>query len=172
MTAVSFDQGQYDNLRVHLTGSIEQVCFLAADEEDFVFKVRDWRPMPADAFDHQSAYHVSLTDEARAEVIKWAWDQGACLVEAHSHVGGVAAFSWSDVYGFDQWVPHVRWRMRGAPYAAIVAAADTFDGFAWFDHSPQPVQLDKLRVGDRELEATGISLPRLGSLRREGRHAR
>jgi hypothetical protein len=122
--------------RAHLRGQVEQVGFFLADfdPDARAFVLREWRPMPPEAFEYQSAYHVTLRDEMRPKIIKWAWDADACLVEVHSHgCDGLAWFSPSDLYGFDEWVPHVRWRLGGRPYAAIVAAGDSFDGLAWLD---------------------------------------
>src|SRR5436309_106133 len=75
------------------------------DPERSAFVLREWRPMPPEAFEYQSAYHVTLRDEIRPEIIKWVWDADACLVEVHSHGDeGTASFSPSDLYGFDEWV--------------------------------------------------------------------
>ncbi len=156
----------YRSLRTHLAGRVEQVGFFLADYDDAlrVFALREWRPMPPEAFEIQNSYHVTLRDEVRPKIIKWAWDAGACLVEAHSHGDrGVARFSPSDVWGFHEWVPHVRWRLRGRPYAAIVTASDTFDALAWIDGDPE--QVERLEVDGDIHFATGRTLPRLPSLK-------
>src|SRR2546423_1369483 len=97
----------YRPARLHLRGRIEQVGFFLADYDDTrrTFLLHEWRPMPAEAFEFQSAYQVTLRDEMRPEVIKWAGDAGACLVEVHSHGDdGMASFSPSDFSGFHEWV--------------------------------------------------------------------
>lgn len=152
--------------REHLRGRVEQVGFFLADFDCACrsFVLREWRPMPPESFEFQSAYQVTLLDEIRPEIIKWAWDAGACLVEAHSHGDlGAAAFSPSDIWGFGEWVPHVRWRLRGRPYASIVTAGDTFDALAWVEDA-RPEQVERLEVdGDVHL-ATALTLPRLTNL--------
>lgn len=157
----------YDSLRAHLTGRVEQVGFFLADYDPALrmFNLRAWWPMSPEAFEIQSAYHVTLRDEIRPEIIKWAWDAGACLVEAHSHGDeGPACFSPSDLSGFDEWVPHVRWRLRGRPYGAIVTAGETFDALAWIDHPESPEQVEQLQVGNHFHVATAQTLPRLATL--------
>jgi hypothetical protein len=126
--------------------------------------------MPPEAFEFQSAYHVTLRDEARPQVIKWAWDAGACLVEAHSHGDdGFAGFSPSDLWGFGEWVPHVRWRLRGQPCAAIVTAGDTFDSLAWLDETDSPTQIERMEVDGTIHVATARTLPRLAGLKEHRR---
>lgn len=169
MTAVIAAPGTlYRAAREHLGGHIEQVGFFLADfdTERGAFVLREWRPMTPEAFEYQSAYHVTLRDEMRPEIIKWAWDAGACLVEVHSHGDeGIAWFSPSDLYGFDEWVPHVRWRLRGRPYAAIVTISDSFDALAWIDDDSTPVQVTALEVDGVTQIATARTLPRLAELK-------
>src|SRR5205085_10592268 len=158
----------YRPARLHLRGRIEQVGFFLAnyDETRRAFLLREWRPMPPEAFEFQSAYHVALRDEVRPEVIKWAWDSDACLVEVHSHGDrGLAGFSPSDIWGFEEWVPHVRWRLRGRPYAAIVTAGDTFDALAWVDAKHDPVQVVALEVDGVAHMATARTLPHVAELK-------
>jgi hypothetical protein len=159
----------YRAAREHLRGNIEQVGFFLAefDTDRCTFALRDWRPMPPKAFEYQSAYHVTLHDQVRPEVIKWAWDADACLVEVHSHgEGGIACFSPSDLYGFDEWVPHVRWRLGGRPYAAIVTAGDSFDALAWLNDRNEPIQVAALEVDRVVHAATAQTLARLAEPRK------
>lgn len=172
MTTIAASGELHRLAREHLRGRVEQVGFFLADFDAGgpVFVLREWRSMPPEAFTFQSAYHLTLRDEIRPELIKWAWDHDACLVEAHSHVdGGSAAFSASDLRGFAEWVPHVRWRLRGRPYAAIVTAADSFDALAWLDASGTPDQVARLAVDDAIYAATGQTLLRSSELK-ERRH--
>lgn len=159
----------YQPAREHLRGRIEQVGFFLADF-DLVrqaFVLREWLPMLPEAFEIQSAYQVTLRDEARPKLIKWAWDSDACLVEAHSHAGtGPAGFSPSDIWGFQEWVPHVRWRLRSRPYAAIVTAGDSFDALAWLDGNDAPTQIERLEIDHSGFQATARTLARLAELKR------
>jgi hypothetical protein len=111
-------------------------------------------------FEAQSAVHVSLRDETRAAITKWAWDAGRSLVEAHSHGdAGSAEFSASDLCGFAEWVPHLWWRLRGRPYAAIVTAGETFDALAWIVAPQQPEQVRAVDITGRgRLIASGRTL--------------
>jgi hypothetical protein len=168
MTVISAPRDLYDAARVHLRGRIEQVGFFLADFEPAhaLFSLHEWRPMPPEAFEFQSAFHVALRDEARPDIIKWAWDARRCLVEVHSHGDdGIPEFSPSDIWGFSEWVPHVRWRLRGWPYAAIVAAGESFDALAWIDDDNDPSQVEKLEVGNGTCLASAQTLPRLRELR-------
>jgi hypothetical protein len=168
MTVIAATGEIYRSARDHLRGRIEQVGFFLADFDEgrSAFVLSEWRPMPPEAFEFQSSYHVTLRDEIRPEIIKWAWDAGACLIEVHSHGDeGFAGFSPSDIWGLDEWVPHVRWRLRGRPYAAIVTAGDTFDALAWLDGTGEPSQVERLEVDDATHVATAGTLPRLAELK-------
>jgi hypothetical protein len=107
----------------------------------------------------------------RPEIISWASQTDACLVEVHSHgERGTAGFSPSDVWGFEEWVPHVRWRLRARPYAAVVTAGATLDAIAWLEDSAEHSQIERIEIGPAGCEATGWTLPRwseLKELRRE-----
>jgi hypothetical protein len=152
----------YRSFRSHLTGRTEEVGFFLADYDPGrrLFVLRDWRPIPPEGFETRSMFHVTLTDEAKVDVIKWAWDSGASLVEAHSHGDdGMAWFSPSDLSGLEEWVPHLAWRLRGQPYAAIVTVGDAFDALAWIDGADLPEQVDSLQVeGEGRLRATRRTL--------------
>lgn len=169
MSAAIVASGElYRSFRAHLAGRIEQVGFFLADYDAVprMFTLREWKPMPPEAFEIQGAYHVRLRDEIRPEIIKWAWGAGGCLVEAHSHGDeGLACFSPSDLWGFDEWVPHVRWRLQGRPYAAIVTAGDAFDALAWIDGVGPPEQVEQLQVGGGIHLATAHTLSRLAASR-------
>jgi len=104
----------------------------------------------------QTSYHIELADVVRARVIKRAHDLGATLIEMHSHLGKwPAQFSPSDIAGFHEWVPHVRWRLKGKPYAALVVTRRGFDGLAWIE-SEEPV-VAKLLIDGSVKHATGLS---------------
>ena len=152
----------YRDLGSHLSSRAEQVGFFLADVQpgEQTFVLREWRPVPQEGLEHQSDVRVALSDEMRAEVIKWAWDSGLSLVEAHSHGRWAPAeFSRSDLWGFDEWVPHLWWRLQGRPYAALVTADETFDAIAWVVEPRTPEQVDALVVGGKEkVMATGRTL--------------
>src|SRR5207253_2261676 len=97
------------------------------------------------------------------DLIKWAWDRDACLVEAHSHPrGDPARLSPSDFHGLAEWVPHLWWRLRGRPYAALVFGDATVDGLAWVDGAGRPEPIRELHTTDgRSVFCTGLSFERL-----------
>jgi len=131
---------QHHELLEHLRPrDAEQVAFLFSEPQvdREALRIVELYPVPPEGFVWQSAYHVTLTDDVRAYVIQRATQLGGSLVEAHSHVGGdPVAFSKSDLEGFEEWVPHVRWRLRGRPYVALVFGDTTFDALVWQSDGP------------------------------------
>jgi len=129
----------------------EEAAFVFSRREEevsgYIFRSLDWYPVPPSGFSYRSAFHFELTDETRGAVIKRAHDLGAGLVEFHSHSGDwPVAFSASDLSGFEEFVPHVWWRLRGRPYGAVVVGQSSFDGLLWL-HDPQDAaHLDGIRV--------------------------
>ena len=120
-----------------------------------VYEHIEWYPVHRDGFVDRSWYHLELTDETRAYVIKRAHDLRASIVEVHSHPGSrTAAFSYSDHRGFREFVPHVWWRLKGRPYFAVVVSPDTFDGLAWIVDPTKPQHLDGIVVGNEVLKPT------------------
>ncbi len=152
-----------DRLERHLeSGVAEQLAFMLAAWDGDEARVVDLRLVASAAFDLQTPWHLSLSDEERAAVIKWAHDRGAALVEAHVHRrGDPAEFSPSDRSGLDAFVPHVWWRLRHRPYVALVFAETTFDGLAWRSGPGSPESVNALRVEGRpDRRPTGGTLKR------------
>jgi hypothetical protein len=169
MARVCFPVDIFDALAKHLRSRPEGVAFMLSSppEEDGSFRIRDLRIVHAERFDHQSDDYAEPDDELRGEVIRWAWEAGACLIEAHSHGRFFlpARFSGFDFDQFEEWVPHVRWRLAGRPYAALVFAGEEIDGLAWLDSS-QPEAIEAIVVDGREpIETTGQSAVFLRSRR-------
>lgn len=105
----------------------------------------------------QLPYHIELAEHVRPQLIKRAHDTGQILLEAHSHLGNrPVRFSDSDLFGFDEWVPHIRWRLKGRPYAAIVVSEGSYDGFAWMDITPERLDVIEV-VGEGGMIATSLS---------------
>jgi hypothetical protein len=148
-----------------LDGRAEQVGFFLAnfDATTQRFTLTDWRVVPPEGVEFEDPFHVTLRDETQGEMIRWAWQSNACLVEAHSHDRRwAAAFSPSDLAGFVDWVPHVRWRLRGRPYAALLSAGETFDALAWVDGSDGPEAVGEITLGDGSaVQFTGETWRRL-----------
>ena len=156
---LDFPVGLREKLWAHLLQSDdEQVAFVfaavAADGDDVVLSAQDhYLAAPAD-FEIHSEFHVELTDEARSRIIKRAWDTGTTPVELHSHPGDFrgAKFSRSDMYGFSEYVPHCRWRLRGQPYLAIVVSPAGADALAWIDESGEPRGLAAIRADGKAVD--------------------
>lgn len=130
---------------------------------DRAFVVREWRAIPATGFEIQSPFHVTLKDETKRDIIRWAWDRGLCLIEAHSHEELYPAeLSSSDLWGLSEWVPQLSWRLQGRPYAALVVAGEGVDGLAWVDGVGAPEPVMSLDLDDGEvIRTTACTLERL-----------
>lgn len=168
-TVLSLPNGVYQELCTHLlprSSKNEQAAFVYArahiDEQgDTVFQYVDWQKLTEDDFVVQRSDHLELRDETRARVIKQSHDINASLVEFHSHPSNFPAeFSYSDMAGFGDFVPHVWWRLKGKPYAAVVVAPSGFDALAWLTSPREPTSLHAIQLESRDLRATGLTLKR------------
>jgi hypothetical protein len=163
MSTFEMSSDAYQQMRSDLFGDVEHVGFFLANYDDDAgrFYLEEWMPIPSDGFELQLSYHVSLTDETIGTVLQRAGVTGRSLVEVHSHLGsGRVAFSPTDIDGLREWVPSVRWRLRGRPYAAMVWDATSFDAVAWIDSNGLAEQVTELRVaGVESVTPTGLSLP-------------
>jgi hypothetical protein len=159
--SVVMSQQMDETVRAHLFQSrVEQVAFLLGRFAEGEFLIDDLLRIPRKGFDHQSALHVSLSDDERARVIKWAWDKQGSLVETHVHLfNEPAAFSASDIGGLRDFVPPNWWRLRKRPYGALVFGPSSFDGLAWVTDAETPEQIGTIRIDGGGLkQATGRSL--------------
>ena len=167
MIVLTVPEDIYREARDHLLqNEIEQVAFffcrVGGDGENTVLDVFDWHPVPSGGFTEQLEYYVELTDEEKARVIKEAWDRKAALVEVHSHPKSRRAeFSYSDLEGLHEFVPHVRWRLKEKPYAALIVGSRDMDALAWVERDGRVATLDEIRVGTRRLRPTGITYRKL-----------
>ncbi|HLM87481.1 MAG: hypothetical protein ACLQK8_13870 [Streptosporangiaceae bacterium] len=159
MIQITVDPALWEAARQHLDERAEQVGFFLADwsPAERQFRIRGWQPVLDGAADVHGQLHVSLPDETRSAIIKWAWAEQACLIEAHSHGRwGPAAFSVYDLQNLGEWVPHLWWRLRGRPYAAIVTSARDLDALAWIDGPGEIEQVDGI-AADVFFPATGAT---------------
>ncbi|GIW88275.1 MAG: hypothetical protein KatS3mg108_2599 [Isosphaeraceae bacterium] len=155
-----------------LQNELEQAAFVFSKVDSgngsVVFKPQVVYLVPPQDFDVHTGYHIELADHVRPRVIKQAWDSGTAIVEFHSHPteSRQATFSGSDLSGFEEFVPHCRWRLRGKPYLAVLVNPISVDSMAWVDDSPSPVPLDVIRLGwFRKMVPTGRTLD---AMRAEG----
>ena|SRR3990172_6547134 len=141
----------------------EQGAFVFANradsDDDIIFKFADWRPLSSSDFICQDDDYLELSDCARATIIKKAHDLGSSLVEFHSHPFSKSAmFSFSDCRGFEEFVPHVWWRLKGKAYLAVVVGQKSFDSLVWLDNPRKPRKLDGISTGKHLLQPTGHSI--------------
>lgn len=166
MSTVRMSSAVYAEVRTHLfpAGSrVEQGGFMFCQFEETeagrCFRAVEWMPLQCNDFEHQGTDYLELTDTARAHVIKHAHDLSASLVEIHSHPGPYpAAFSPYDLTGLREFVPHVRWRLKGCPYGALVFARNDVDGLAWIGNSHAPVQVMGIQLDSELVATTGLTL--------------
>ena len=163
--SVRLSPEQFHDLRAHLfAGKVEQAGFgyglWTPHSSGGEFAISSIELIAPEDLAFQSGYHIELGREAQARIIKTAFTKREGLVEFHSHrTAQPACFSPSDFRGFEEFVPHVRWRLAGRPYAAIVFHMSSVDGLVWLDD--KPVQLDHIHSSATESEpATGLSLQR------------
>lgn len=170
---VRFQANAYEVLRAHLLQNrLEQVAFLFTNNrrngDSVIFEALGYHLVPPDGFALQEEFYVELADEEKARVIKASWDQSAGLAEIHSHPAarGPARFSPSDLAGFDEFVPHVWWRLKGKPYFAVVQGPRNLDALAWTDDPHVAQRIDGVYVGETVLRPTGATSVRV--TRRQG----
>lgn len=172
---VKISQAQFDTLMAHLLPQpvvAEEVAFLCAKpavgRRRGALDVCELILVDPAQFRHRGLFHLQIGHEVLGHAIKRAHDLEASLIEVHSHpFPGMRAarFSQSDRAGLAEIVPHVRWRLPGRPYGALVVAPDGIDGLVWTDHFPGPEQVDAVAVDGRRRATSGLSLP---SWRRDG----
>jgi hypothetical protein len=154
--------GMWSAVQRHLLAqraTFEEAGFLFASTEGgstaIELRAVEWYGIPPEGFEERSPYFLQLTDETKALVIKRAHDLQACLVEVHSHpFQSIAAFSPSDLFGFSEFVPHVRWRLKRRPYAAVVLAKRSFDALVWAGDATDARPLQAIIADDRQLYPT------------------
>lgn len=164
-TEIRFQAKAWNSLRRHLLQSREEqvgfaFCSYATRPGRSIFTVRDsYLASPTD-FDIQSTYHITLTDDALAKLIKSASDAKACLVEFHSHPlpDGDVEFSPSDLAGLKDLVPYIRWRLKGQPYAAVVVGPNGIDALAWTLPGTQATSVDGIWAGRRRITPTHLTI--------------
>lgn len=169
---INLDDERLNRLRRHLLparSSCEEAAFLFARPEHtsdgLVFEVVEIYLVPPEGFTARSEYYLELSDATRAAVIKKAHDLDAALIEFHSHPKQrEACFSWSDLHGFDEFVPHVMWRLNGRPYAAVVMALDSIDALFWLDARGRGTQLDGLASSSGLVPSSGLTVANWGEI--------
>lgn len=161
---ISMSSNGLEELIAHLDSSEdEQAAFLFATRpRSDLLAVEEFYPVPPEGFLRQSRYHCHLTDEVRALVIARATVLEACLIEVHSHDDvSPVWFSPTDLRGFEEWVPHVRWRLADRPYVALVFGGREFDALVWESGLGGASGLGALVVDGEALRPSSITIARL-----------
>lgn len=166
-TSIEIPEKIYNNLKNHLfpraVHPVEESAFVYAqineDDLSLTFRYSDLYLVKTGDYVTRSAYHFELKDELRGQIIKKAHDLGSSIIEFHSHVRQDSAqFSETDWLGFNEFVPHVMWRLKGKPYAAVVFADTTLDSFVWCNRNQDPIPLDYLVTGPKRIFPTNNSI--------------
>jgi hypothetical protein len=165
-TRITLSSQSWTTLRRDLLGSnVEEVAiayseFRSGQQNEFAVQTIEF--MAERDFERRSEFHVTLTDDALARVIKRAWDLKLSIVELHSHLDtAMACFSPSDIAGLRDLVPHMWWRLRGAPYAAVVVTRTEIDALAWTASAEQPEPIDEIVAGKTIVRPSRRTLRRL-----------
>lgn len=162
-----FDRSEWNVLQEHLLPEktpSEQAAFVlmerSSGDRHRTLGVRHTWLLRPDDFEFQSEFHIEIQEEVWDRSIKWAHDSGCALGEFHSHRSTLAdaRFSASDVSGFADNVPYIRWRLHGWPYVACVLSPTGLDGWLWADDSRNPRGISGIRLSDgSELRASNAS---------------
>ncbi len=158
---IAITKPDYARLRAHLLppgSQDEEAAFAFADVQQargYRFVPREWLLLTPDDFAYRSPYHLELADEVRAGVIKRAHNLGTSVIEFHSHPCGPAEFSASDLAGMAEFVPHVWWRLKGRPYAAVVMAPHGMGGLVWTTSPQASERIAGLKVGRKLIKPGG-----------------
>lgn len=168
MVTIELSPADERRIREHLfSAPTEQVGFLLLREHDSAYVLEEYYPVPSRGLVQPSPFHAEVAEDEQARVINMAARRGLMLAEVHSHPGAsVAEFSASDLAGFAEFVPHVRWRLRQHVYMALVFAGDSFDGLYWGD-GEDPADSVCFRVNGHALQSTGRTIAALRRTREE-----
>lgn len=157
---IELDKSSYQNIRNFLFhDQSEHVVFLLAkvskEPTKIIFKILNYKLIP-DSETDSSAYDLRLKEEVQSKIIKWAWDNQASLIEIHSHPFYKTATSFSsyDLEGFEEFVPHVWWRLKGKPYIALVFGPMDYDALAWIDNPNDSIAIEGILVNGELLKPT------------------
>lgn len=141
----------------------ERVVFLLINKTNeitkTIFEVKDFCLVQQNEID-QSSYSVRLEQVIQAKIIKWAWNSGFALAEIHSHPFSTknTAFSYSDIAGLKEFVPHVWWRLKNRPYIAMVFGKRDYDALAWVDSPRSPKKLEGILVESKLFRPTNSTI--------------
>lgn len=163
---IEISDAAWKTLSNHLLPSgnhLEQGAFLlvqhAVDQAGrTTFRAAETILLTREDFVTQAGDYLEIKDETKAQLIKRAHDKQLALIEFHSHPGPYSAcLSLADIIGLRDFAPHILWRLRGRPYAAIVVARNSLDGLMWGRSASDIQPIFALKIDDRLISATGLS---------------
>jgi hypothetical protein len=147
----------YQALRKHLLrGKKEQGAFLfATDATGFsgiTLKVEGIYLIPGEAWAVQKSYYLELSQAEKVKIMLLARKRDCHLIECHSHRGphGMAIFSPSDIYGLEEFISYVRWKLPGKKYGALVWTKKSVYGQLWDPGSLTPRTLKGVYIISRD----------------------
>lgn len=164
---IQIEKSFFSKIRKYLLQShLEQVCFLFSKDTFYdstlIMEVKDYYLVAPHEYEYQSSFHVELKDSCQAKVIKSAWDKKLSLGEIHSHpTSKKAFFSQSDISGFQEFVPHVWWRLKKGPYIAIIQAQSELDALAWVKTPDIYEPIDKIKIGKSVIRPSNFTIKEL-----------
>jgi hypothetical protein len=162
---IVFSPDEWNRMSHHLirkAPSAEEALFVISrahiDRERLVFDPIHLELLTEYDYAYRSLYGFELTDECRGRIIKLAHDLNGSLLEFHSHpLSFDAEFSPSDLAGFEEFVPHVHWRLKGKPYAAVVVAQRSFDSFVWVPEALVHESRLAIEVGSKLIQPSRLT---------------
>ena len=164
MTHININQTAWDVVYQHLLpkqAAKEEAAFLFGHYQPTSrnIEVTAYQLLSNRDFSSQELDYLELDETVRPALIKRAHDLSACLIEMHSHPGNLpAAFSNFDFIGLRETVPHMQWRLRDQPYAALVVADESFDALIWTQDISNPSCIAAINAGARALLPTNLSI--------------
>jgi hypothetical protein len=154
---VSMPEAMFERLKRDLFQSeLEQAAFLYAehrqDDDRVHLAALEYYLVPPEGWEIQHEFHLELTDEERARILKRARDGGFALIDCHSHPPAVhdVEFSPSDVWGITEFAQYVRWKLDGRPYAALVWGQASVDAVGWHSDFKTPSHVSQILVEGTE----------------------
>ncbi len=164
---IKIDTFSYGEIRKHLLqNDLEQVCFLyyenIFDGVKIILDIKDYYLVVPNEYAYQSGFHVEIKESCQTKIIKTAWDKKLSLGEIHSHPTSLRAFfSQSDLLGFQEFVPHIWWRLKKGPYLAIVLTKMELDALVWIKNAKWDRAVNKIEVGSSVIRPSNTTIKQL-----------
>jgi molybdopterin/thiamine biosynthesis adenylyltransferase len=147
----------FDRLKIHLLGrlEVEREAFMLGGWDStngLQILVRDLIPIHSNDLDSEGDNGLELKDEKKVQLIRQCKQEGACLLEAHTHPFSdrSVGFSSYDLQNLKEFVKYVRIRLPNTPYCAMVWGKNSMRALIWDGKTAKGNQVDELVVrGER-----------------------